>query len=174
MTAINVKLMPFKVVEVLAATDLMLEQSYNDYGQIFLVKVEESVINVAGQKPIKGTSYFRIFAGIHMSMIFVQHGRNRSIATTYLESDEFGVQVKSVSIKNEDMPTPLDDSRPRLVFECANSTFRFGGPDEVKTQVEVEKAVLSHKVSLVAHDMMTKIANSVLQETTEAQLHVQD
>ena len=34
MTAINVKLMPFKVVEVLAATDLMLEQSYDDYGRI--------------------------------------------------------------------------------------------------------------------------------------------
>lgn len=171
MTAINVRHLPIKTVEVLAAADTTLERSYDDYGQIFLVKAEESVINVSGKEPIKGTSYFRIFAGIHMSMIFVQHGRSRSIATTFLESDEFGVEVRSVSIKNKDMPTPLEGSR--LVFECANSTFRFGGPDEVKTQVEVEKAVLSHQVSLVAHDMMTKIVNVVAQEATEAQVHKQ-
>ena len=138
------------------------------------MKVEESVINVLRPEADQGHVLFP-YLRWNSHVDDLRPARSQSGASQPRTSNRTSSAFRSSPChQNEDMPTPLDDSRPRLVFECANATFRFGGPDEVKTQVEVEKAVLSHKVSLVAHDMMTKIANTVLQETTEAQLHVQD
>lgn len=166
-----VKHLPNNVSLTLTNVDKALEMSLNNHNYIYLIQAQEARVT-SEQSKHHLTTYFRIFGGMHLSMIAVETDKHGCTVSTLLDPGE-EVRIESIRFSHEEQARVFGMTNKVGFHASPNSSFRFGGDSKVKTDFEVEKAILNHEVSLVPHDVMTALVNQVAQEQTEALLHRQ-